>query len=89
MTEGRVLFAYGSVTWVSSLQTIRSYNDGEWYQLTAMHNRTYTMLVLEHVDKSLSTQVEVRSAPMVIPMDLTDLQDATLTFGGENPQTDR
>lgn len=88
LSEKLVVFTYGGPGWKQELKTARSYSDGQWYQLTAMHNQTYTMLVVEYVDKSISSVVEVKSISS-IGQDLSTLGDATLTFGGQNPETAR
>ena len=78
----------GAVGWEQRLLTARTYTDGQWYQLTAMHNATYVMLVLEFVNKSVSPLVEVRSTPALgHPHD--PLQDGLLTFGSQSPLTER
>ena len=55
------------------------------WQVTAMHNQTYTTMAIEYVDKTVNTERDIRSQ-MVTQFNLTGLIGAPLTFGGPNPE---
>ena len=77
----------GGLGWEENLISARTYGDGQWYQLSAMYNSTYVMLVVEYVDKTVSPLIDVRSRTHSRSLDR--LQDGVITFGSQNPMTQR